>query len=314
MNDPRYAATVLDQLAQMYRDGSRTDLTVVVGDRRFEVHGCMLMCGSEFFQTQLQTAVGNASMREMELPAMSARAFELIVECVYTGVLRSIDDSNVMELLEASQRLQVGAAEAQCCEWLEEHLDASSALVMWESATRLGCAKIREMAWLAVARHLGDVARQEAFLALPQSQLVELVSGDSLAVHSEVVVYEAVMGWVRSDIATRTAALGEVLGAVRLGLLPLKYLVETVEPDPLIKANLEASRLLNEAFSSQIASSLGNGGANPLAAVRSKLLRRRNRNPEAGLVVVGGGTAVGSEEVSVPSLAAEPCCSIARLG
>ena len=108
------------------------------------------------------------------------------------------------------------------------------------------------------------------------------------------------MGWVRSDIATRTAALGEVLGAVRLGLLPLKYLVETVEPDPLIKANLEASRLLNAAFSSQIASSLGNGGANPLAAVRSKLLRRRNRNPEAGLVVVGGGTAVGSEEVRVP--------------
>ena len=137
-NDPTYAVAVLSQLAQMYHTGSRTDLTVVVGERRFEVHGCVLMCGSEFFRTQLQTAIGNAAMREMELPAMSARAFELIVECVYTGVLRSIDDSNEMELLEASQRLQVGAAEAQCCEWLEEHLDASSALVMWKVPLHLG--------------------------------------------------------------------------------------------------------------------------------------------------------------------------------
>ena len=63
-NDPRYAVAVLDQLAQMYRDGSRTDLTVVVGDRRFEVHGCMLMCGSEFFQTQLQTGVGGPTRSE----------------------------------------------------------------------------------------------------------------------------------------------------------------------------------------------------------------------------------------------------------
>jgi hypothetical protein len=39
-------------------------------------------------------------------------------------VLESIDASNVMELLEASRRLQVGVAEVQCCEWLEEHLEA----------------------------------------------------------------------------------------------------------------------------------------------------------------------------------------------
>ena len=52
--DPSHAVAVLTQLAQMYRDGSRTDLAVPVGERRFEVHGCVLMCGSEFMRTQLQ--------------------------------------------------------------------------------------------------------------------------------------------------------------------------------------------------------------------------------------------------------------------
>ncbi len=70
-----------------------------------------------------------------------------------------------------------------------------------------------------VARHLKEVSWQEAFLALPQSLLVELVRDDSLAVRSAVMVCEAVMGWVRWDFEGRKGLIGETLGAVRLGLL-----------------------------------------------------------------------------------------------
>ena len=47
-------------------------------------------------------------------------------------------------------------------------------------------------AWPIVGRHLQEISRQEAFLALPQPLLVELVRDDSLAVHGEVTVHEAV--------------------------------------------------------------------------------------------------------------------------
>ena len=234
-------------------------MTVVVGEKRFEVHGCVLMCGREFFRTQLLTGLGASSMRELTLPEMSARTFELIVECLYTGVLGSIDAMNVMELLEASKRLQVGVAEARCCEWLEEHLDASSALVVWESARRLGCEAVQAKAWPVVGRHLQEVARQELFLSLPQPLLVELLSDDSLVVHSEVAVYEAVMGWVRWDEAGRKGAIGEVLGAVRLGLLPAQYLAENVLTDPLMS------------------------NVNQVGSVSGSLVRRRKRQSPEGI-------------------------------
>ena len=60
---------------------------------------------------------------------------------------------------------------------------------------------------------------------------------------SEQAVYEAVMGWVRHDVASRKAWLGEVLGVVRMALLPLEYLVETVGVDPLVTESLEALRI-----------------------------------------------------------------------
>ena len=310
--DPTHAVAVLAQLAQMYRDGSRTDLAVLVGERRFEVHGCVLMCGSEFMRTQLQTCVGAGSMRELALPAMSARAFELIVECLYTGVLGSIDASNVMELLEASRRLQVGVAEAQCCEWLEEHLDVSNAMVVWESARRLGCEAVQAKAWPVVGRHLQEIARQEAFLALPQPLLIELVRDDSLAVRSEVTVYEAVLGWVRSDADRRRGAIGEVLGAVRLGLLPAPFLAETVATDPLIEPSFDAGCLLINAFSCHASGSIRDG------ADSRSLLRRRTRPADQGLMVIGGrsndGEALASVECYDSQWRALPDMSSGRVG
>jgi hypothetical protein len=184
-------------------------------------------------------------------------------------VLGSIDAANVMELLEASRRLQVGVAEAQCCEWLANHLDVSNAMVVWESARRLGCEAVQAKAWPVVGRHLQEVARHESFLMLPQMLLVELLSDDSLAVRSEVTVYEAVMGWVRSDAERRRGAIGEVLRAVRLGRLPAHYL-RRVAADPLVIPNTDAKRLLVE--------------------VSCAMYRRRDRcvRHGSGLIVVGG--------------------------
>ena len=271
--DPTHAASVLAQLLQMYTDGRRTDFAVVVGERRFAVHGCVLMCGSAYFRAMLETGVGTGSMREVELPEMSARAFEQILESLYTGVLGSIDDSNVMGLLEASRRLQVGLAEAQCCEWLESRLDVNNALVVWESAHRLGCERVKAKAWPVVGRHLKEMARQEAFLALPQPLLVELLRDDSLAVRSEEAVYEAVIEWVRRDEAGRKEAIGEVLGAVRLELIPAAYL--TGAPDRL--ECVETQRHIQRHLSV-----IKDGTAS------DSLVRERNRPVDVGLMVSGG--------------------------
>jgi hypothetical protein len=61
-------------------------------------------------------------------------------------------------------------------------------MVVWESARRLGCEALQAKAWPVLRRHLQEIARQKAFLALPQPLLVELVRDDSLAVHGEVTV------------------------------------------------------------------------------------------------------------------------------
>ena len=90
---------------------------------------------------------------------------------------------------------------------------------------------VAERALLVVGRRLAAVAGEAEFLGLSRGALLELVRSEGLAVRDERAVYEAVMGWVRHDVGSREVWLGEVLSVVRMGLLPLEYLVETVGAD-----------------------------------------------------------------------------------
>ncbi len=98
----------------------------------------------------------------------------------------------------------------------------------------------------------------------------------------EVTVYEAVMGWVRSDAERRRGAIGEVLGAVRLGLLPTPFLAETVATDPLFEPSCEARGLLVKALSCHASGAIRDG------ADSGSLVRRCTRPADKGLIVIGG--------------------------
>ena len=124
--DPTFAVGVLAQLGEMYRQKTRTDITVIVDERRFDLHACVLMCVSAYFRRLLESA-DDSSMRELELTEMRPRIFEQIAFACYTGVLSSIDSwSNAMELLNASKRLQIPHTEAQCTDWLNAHLSTTT--------------------------------------------------------------------------------------------------------------------------------------------------------------------------------------------
>ena len=97
------------------------------------------------------------------------------------------------------------------------------------------------------------------------------------------------MGWVRHDVGTRKVWLGEILGAVRMALLPLAYLVDTVGADPLVRESVEAMRTVLDANRNSRLR-----GAERAAAESDGRLRKRTHASGGELVVVGGEDDGGS--------------------
>ena len=87
----------------------------------------------------------------------------------------------------------------------------------------------------------------DEFMLLPVNQLIDIISSDEINVKNEEQVYNAVMSWVRYNLAERRALLPTVLSAVRLCLLSPKFLVGTVSSDILIKSDEACRELVDEA-------------------------------------------------------------------
>jgi N-acetylneuraminic acid mutarotase len=248
------------------------------------MHASVVTCGSEYFRAMLEHAMVESSSRSFEMHEMRPRVLKRVVEWLYSGELGEISDvGEGLALLEGSLFMRVARLEAQCIAWLCAHVEASNCVAVWAEANRLGCGAVAERAMSVMGQKLAIVAGEAEFLALPRMALLELVRSDWLAVQSERAVYEAVMGWMRHDVASRKVWLGDVLGAVRMSLLPLSYLACTVGADPLVTESFEAMRAVLEAnHHSQ------SRGAERAAAERDGRFRKRKHASGGVLVVVGG--------------------------
>ena len=248
------------------------------------MHASVVTFGSEYFRAMLEHAMVESGSRSFELQEVQPCVFERVVEWLYTGELGEISDvAEGVALLEVSRFLRVERLEAQCCAWICAHLDASNCVAVWAEASRLGCSVVTERAMIVIGRRLASVAGEAQFLELPREAFLELARSDGLAAWREREVYEAAMGWVRHDAELRKGWLGEVLGAVRMALLPPAYLANTVRADPLVRESSEAMRIVVDA---QKYSQLK--GVERAAVESGGLSRRRKHAMGGELVVVGG--------------------------
>lgn len=76
-------------------------------------------------------------------------------------------------------------------------------------------------------------------MTLAADQVAKLICSDRLMVPSEEKVFECVISWVHHDLEKRQTDLALLMEYVRLPLLSQEYLVQRVEEEPLLKANLQ---------------------------------------------------------------------------
>lgn len=93
-----------------------------------------------------------------------------------------------------------------------------------------------------------EVVQHDEFMGLEFDKVCDLIKSDRLFVTSEEKVYECVITWTQSDPANRQQHLPSLMEHVRLPLLTQEYLVQRVEREPLLKADIKCKDYLIEAL------------------------------------------------------------------
>ena len=264
--------------AQFREQGEFIDVRLKVGEDEFAAHRIILAAGSDYFHAMFAHGMKESSQEVIELgdEDISSGAFKIVLDSMYSGEI-NVNDENVSEVLLAADHLQVTSVVQQCCEYLIQlKSDVQTYCRVIMVADRHGLKDLKETTESKMASIYEEICEKEEFLSHTNADVLSaLLCRDDLRAPSENFVFKSVMQWIKYKKEERMEVGAQVIGAVRLGLVDIKDVVEELDTEemreiPEIHSLLHGTLIYNQRPSRSSAFALEKAKQRSMSSVREK--------------------------------------------
>ena len=169
-------------------------------------------------------------MIELKDESISAAALKIVLDSIYSGDL-PVNDENIFEVLVAADHLQVTSVVQQCCDYLQTQFvdqlrfDVQTYCLVSAIAARHGLKDLQEATQTMMAYIYKEICESD--------QYTHLLCGDDLSAASETFVFKSVMQWIKHKRGEKMTIAAKVIGAVRLGLVDIRDLIEELNTEEM---------------------------------------------------------------------------------
>ena len=246
---------LLSKCAQFREQGEFIDVGLKVGEEIFSAHRIVLAASSDYFHAMFAHGMKESNQEVIELKDenISAAALKIVLDSIYSGDLQ-VNDENIFEVLVAADHLQVTSVVQQCCDYLQTHFvdqlrfDVQTYCRVSAIADRHGLKDLQKATQTKMAYIYKEICESEEFLShVDADQYTRLLSRDDLSAPSETFVFKSVMLWIKYKKEERMTFAAKVIGAVRLGLVDIRDLIEELNTEEMQRVP-EIHTLLFESF------------------------------------------------------------------
>ena len=235
-----HSEILLSKCAQFRDEGQFINVRLKVREEIFPAHRIVLAANSDYFHAMFTAGMKESNQEVIELKDenISPDALKIVMDSIYTGDLR-VNKENVFEVLAAADHLQVTTVVQQCCDFLKREfiqlrLDLENYSFLSTVADRHGLRDLQEAAEKKMASMFKDACESEKFLThIAAEQLRNLLSRDDLVAPSETFVLKSVIQWIKHNKEERMAEAAKVIGAVRLGLVDIRNVIEELNTEEM---------------------------------------------------------------------------------
>ena len=250
-----HSEILLSKCAQFREQGEFIDVGLKVGEEIFSAHRIVLAASSDYFHAMFAHGMKESNQEVIELKDenISAAALKIVLDSIYSGDLQ-VNDENIFEVLVAADHLQVTSVVQQCCEYLQTQFidqlrfDVQTYCRVSAIADRHGLKDLQEATQTKMAYIYKEICESEEFLShVDADQYTRLLSRDDLSAPSETFVFKSVMLWIKYKKEERMTVAAKVIGAVRLGLVDIRDLIEELNTEEMQRVP-EIHTLLFESF------------------------------------------------------------------
>lgn len=232
---PSHSDSILSGLQSLRFNPQLSDVTLLVQGREFPCHRAVLALCSQYFHAMFTGNFQESISAHVEIKEVEADVMETLINFCYTGHL-TINQNNVEGLIRISNQLNFSAVRKVCIRYLQQQMDATNCLGIWEFGETHGCPEVTAKAWSFLQENFEAVCQEEEFLLLPLERLLQYMGDPLLQVREDQSRAKAVLHWVRRDEKTRAPHLPELLSIARLSNLT-DHCLQELEDEPLISGS-----------------------------------------------------------------------------
>ncbi|XP_072013621.1 kelch-like protein 24 [Amphiura filiformis] len=247
--EPERSEDVMSALNKMRKKGHLTDVTIEARGEVFPCHRAVLACSSEYFKAMFSCNLKESSKGVVTMNDIDPQILHLLIDYAYTSSI-SINTVNAQTLLEISNRLQFANITQACCKFLQDHLDPTNCLGIWQLASTHSCNDLARSSFRYCLARFQEVCQLDEFFQLPANQLEEYLSHDALVVGCEEIVYHALLAWILHNDNRKCYLEKLLLRTVRPLYLSTNFLLRQLESF-IIKQSLQCYDQLHMAITQQ---------------------------------------------------------------
>ena len=235
-----HSEILLSKCAQFRDQSEFIDVRLKVGEDEFAAHRIVLAANSDYFHAMFTHGMKESNQEVIELKdeSISVAAMKIVIDSMYSGEI-NVNDENVFEVLTAADHLQVTSVVQQCCKYLETELvelgfDVKFYCRVIMVADRRGLKDLKEATEGKMASMYKDICEKDEFLSDMNADILSaLLCQDDLRAPSENFVFKSVMQWIKYRKEERMDVAAQVIGAVRLGLVDIKDVIEELNTEEM---------------------------------------------------------------------------------
>jgi kelch-like protein 1/4/5 len=245
--DTKHPNQLMNRVQKYAKTGLLTDVTLVCGQVEIPAHKIILVSASDYFSAMFTGGMVEAANPRVEIHGIDSQVLPLLVDFCYTGKI-DLHEDTVEALMTAACLLQLPTVRDACSAFFRKLLHPSNCVGIRLFADAQCCLNLRDAAKIYMEDNFQEVIKNQEFLLLPVTEVVNILSSDDLNVPSEEIIFQAFMDWINYDFANRKADAARLLACIRLPLLSPQFIADNIENQPVLKNDSECHHLILEAM------------------------------------------------------------------
>ncbi|XP_070591897.1 kelch-like protein 6 [Erythrolamprus reginae] len=209
---------VTQGLMQLSHTQQLCDAILVAEGKHFPCHRALLASFSPYFRAMFTRPFRECWERQVVFEDMASSILQIILDYLYTGRLL-LTPEIAQDLFTAANRLVILPLQDIIGRFLADSISMDSCLEIYALAYAHNHHTLLRVASRHITLNFEPLSEHESFPGLDLSTLISIVSSDKLLVSSELIVYQAVQNWVRSQPAEHFLLIKKLMQQVRLPLL-----------------------------------------------------------------------------------------------